>query len=599
MKARFLTAVLVSLIGFIGMARAETSLKEFLRTYELKPIRSYTFLGTEKSNHQLWTGKAGDHYDKPTVEANGLICGWFDPGEHVPWVKEAMKTGAYDFGLVDGYLPAVRYVYGRGGKNETCEMTAFAVDSPQPGRIFVYVSLAENVGDKAGTVRYFRLGDTMPADRAAFEAALQNLRDRWTKFFAQGAPVACDDPDVVNACKASIIRALITFTGKRPHYGVRSYGPGRPYGPDYGDGFPPTIIALADCLLDWGHAPLAREYLTAYFDVFVRDDGRIRYYIDPKVDGCSVAEYGQFLWLVRKCIDEGGSRTWLDHLRPKLERIRARFWEERAKSPAGLISGGPEADLRHQVGVYFHNNGWAWRGLRDIAPLLGHEDDAARCKSFRKTIAAAIDKAAVRSVTPMFIPPMPEKTPFNTVAPFRTMTENEFASFTNYRYWPELLSCSILSKEQTEAVIDYRNSHGGDVAGLAHFCDHADNWPLVEYAAGLRSLGRMDEVRRLLYCHLAGHTTPQTWTAYEQVGITGSPLRTGPQADYCVPVQLVAPRLAAWLWKKDRPRGDARAGSVKYADNPALPAARTGKLGGAVNDSHHECSNARSTDERN
>ncbi len=77
---------------------------------------------------------------------------------------------------------------------------------------------------------------------------------------------------------------------------------------------------------------------------------------------------------------------------------------------------------------------------------------------------------------------------------------------------------------------------------------------------------------------------PLTWTAYEQVGITGSPLRTGSQADYCVPAQLVAPRLAAWLWKKDRPRGDARAGWVKYPDNPVLPATRTDKLGGTVND---------------
>jgi hypothetical protein len=59
----------------------------------------------------------------------------------------------------------------------------------------------------------------------------------------------------------------------------------------------------------------------------------------------------------------------------------------------------------------------------------------------------------------------------------------------------------------------------------------------------------MDEIRRVLFSHLAGHTTPETWTAYEQVSISGNPFRCC-LADYCVPSQLVIPRLAAWLYGK-------------------------------------------------
>ena len=547
MRRTWIAGALAALIALPAATRAEPALREFMRAYELKPVRGYTFLGTEHSVHQLWTGKAGDHYDKPTVEPNGLIRGWFDPGDHVPWVKQSMQTGAYEFGLVDGYLPAVHYVYHDAKTDATCEMTAFAVDSTEPGKILIHVSLVEQAGGKRKSSQYLRLGDKAPSDRAGFRAALQGLRSHWEAFFARAAQIPIPDPDVKNACKASIIRALITFTGTRPHYGVRSYGPGKDFGIEYGDGFPPTIISLVDCLLEWGQAPLAREYFSAFFDVLVREDGRVKYYVDPEVDGCSVAEYGQLLWLTRKCMEAGGSQEWLEHLRPKLERIRTSLWEAQAGSPSGLISGGPEADLRSEVGIYFHNNGWAWRGLRDIAPLLGHDGDAARCDSFRKTIQAAIDKATVRSVTPMFIPPMPEKTAFNTMAPFKTMTENNFVSYTNYRYWPELLSSGILSKEQMEAVIAYRNTHGGEIAGLGRIWGHADNWPIAEYAAGLRALGRMNEVHRVLYSHLAGHMTPETWTAYEQVAITGSPYRDI-KADYCVPAQLVAPRLAAWLW---------------------------------------------------
>ena len=544
------------------------SLKEFRQHYPLKPVRDYTFLATERSAIQPW--KEVWRYDKPVMQATGIIDGWFDPGTQVPWLKEAMKKSAYEFGLVDGYLPAVHYTYRNPAGGATCDMTVFAVDSATPGTIIIHVALVTKDG---GTVesQYLKVdgGLLPPAPKTApepalpvpaasskeeFEAALQGMRSHWETFFAKGAKIPIPDPDVMLACKASIIRALITLTDKRVHYGLLSYGPVRKAGIEYGDGFPPTFIALVDCLLDWGQADLARECFTAYFDVFVHDDGRVKYYLNKNQEGCSVAEYGQLLWLARKCMDAGGSQEWFGHIRPKLECIRASAWAAAAKHPSGMIPGCGEADLRSQVGLYFHNNGWMVRGLRDIAALLGHPEDLPRCDAFQKTIQAAIAKAENRSVSPMFIPPMAEKTAFNIMTPFKTMTEpspKDFISYTNYRYWPELLSSGILTREQAEAVIAYRNSHGGEIAGLGRFQKQADNWPIAEYAMGLMALGHRDEVQRILYSHLAGHMTSETWTAYEQVKIEGAPYRIK-VADYCVPSQLVAPRLAAWLWGKSK-----------------------------------------------
>ncbi len=545
--------------------KAET-FKEFRKSYKLSPVRSYTLLGTENSTHQIWTGN-NKQYNKPTVDPDGIIVNWFNPGEYVPWVKEAMITGSYEFGLVDNFLPAVHYIYKKTGSDITCEMVGFAADGTVPGEVKVLVSLTEKTGTKVNSNLFLQLPDSSLIDRAEFETALKGLRDRWTMFFAQGTQIPCNDPDVMNACKASIIKALITFTGKRPHYGVRSYGPGEVYEIEYGDGFPPTIISLVDCLLDWGQVAVACEYFGAYFDNFITDDGRIRYF------GPSLSEYGQLLWLARKCVDAGGSEEWFNHIRPKIEQIRKWIWEEQTAAQGGLIAGVPEADKRKDVGIYFHNNGWLWRGLRDISLLLGHNEESERCESFRKTILTAIDDFTDRSVSPPFIPPMPQK-----MTPFKTMTQDDFASYTNYRYWPELLSCGILSFEQMEAIIGYRETHFGEVEGLTRIWGHADNWPMAEYAAGLRKLGKKEEIRNILYCHLAGHMTPETWTAYEQVAIEGLPYREI-KADYCVPVQLVAPRLAAWLW-----RNDAHAGWEKYLGNPVLPATRTGRLGGTVND---------------
>jgi hypothetical protein len=310
------------------------TLKAFMETYPLKPVRAYTFLGTEHSAQQLWGSVT--RFDTPTVHTNGVIEGWFNPGDHVPWVGKAMARNAYAFGLVDGYLPAVHYVYRQADSARTCDMTAFAVDAPEPGAIFVYVALLENENGVIRSARYFKLGSREETvTQAAFDSALQGIRKRWERFFAQGAQIAIPDPDVEKACKASIIRALITFTGKRPHYGVRRYGPRDVYGPEDGDGFPPTILSLVDCLLDWGQADLARAYLTAYFDGLVREDGRVRYFIKEAMDGCSVAEYGQFLWVVGKSMRLGGTQAWFDHLRPKLERIRRTAWAAAANHPRG------------------------------------------------------------------------------------------------------------------------------------------------------------------------------------------------------------------------------------------------------------------------
>lgn len=518
----------------------DVSLKEFMRSYPLKPVRGYTFLGTEKSNLIVWRADNATPLNvpvnKPCVLPDGDIDGWFNPGEQVPWVAEAMQSGQYTFGLVDGYLPAVRYVYRKAGTDVTCEMTAFAVDGEKPGSIFIHVALLEKSGLNTVSARYFKLGDTSSSTGAEFNAALQGLRKHWEAFFAEGAQIPIPDPDVMNACKASIIRALITYTGTTPHYGVLFYGLSRH------DVFPPTTIAMVDCLLDWGQPERAWLFMTDYFNEFVDAEGRIDYY------GPSIAEYGQLLWLSRKCVEAEAPDEWFEHLRPKLEAIRQWLWAAQADGPESLIKGSPEADMHGQVEVFFHNNGWAWRGLRDIAPLLGHADDAQRCEAFKQTIQEAVEKATNRSVSPPFISPKP-----SLVRPFTEMTGRDgFARYTNYRYWPELLSSGVLKKEQAEAIIDYRKSHDGEVAGLTQFSsstvDKVDNWPMAEYARGLFDLGRREEIKEILYSHLAGHMTPETWTAYEQVSIKGEPHRSV-RADYCVPSQLVAPRLAAWLWK--------------------------------------------------
>jgi len=93
-------------------------MKDFLSfqsQYDLQSVRDYTFLGTEQS------------VDKPIVRFDGRIELWFDPVDHIPWIKNSVEAGCFDVELVEGYLPAVKYTYRNPGSSETCEMTVFAV----------------------------------------------------------------------------------------------------------------------------------------------------------------------------------------------------------------------------------------------------------------------------------------------------------------------------------------------------------------------------------------------------------------------------------------------------------------------------------------
>lgn len=533
---QYRTGVLSAVLLWVGLVEALAqapprlpSLMAFRDAYPLKPVRGYTFLGTERSS------------EKPIVRADGTIEGWFTPADHVPWLGEAIQRHTYRFGQLDGYLPIVSYRYFKPGAADQCELTALAVDA-ESGRVALYVDLV--VTDAAGhsseklllLKRVAGAIDASPLDRKLLEAQIVALRSRWSSFFARGVP-AIDDPLLTVTCKASIVRAMLTFSGKHPHYGVKEYGK-----PQH-DGFPPTILSLCHCLIDWGHADLAAEYLSYYFEHFVSADGRFKYY------GPSLAEYGQMLLLVQRLHGATANRKWLDAAKPKLAAMRDWIWQGQKAASGGLLAGVPEADTRSDVAVYFHNNGWLWRGLTEWHRIVP-DPNAARLEGYRSAIVAAVDAMTRRDVSPGFVPPTTK-----AIAPFATMTQDGLSSYTNYRYWPELLSCGALPAATMNTIVDYRRQHGGEAGGMTAFREWADNWPIVDYAEGLLQLGRLADFDVVLMSHVAGHQTPETDTAYEQVAVTGDPYRPI-KADYCVPVQLAAPRMVAmrarWLAEQGR-----------------------------------------------
>lgn len=339
--------------------------------------------------------------------------------------------------------------------------------------------------------------------------------------------------------KTGLAHIDATFRGDHPKYGVKGYAA------EQHDGFPPTIIAAVDALSAWGLSDRAKQLFRYWLEHFVREDGTFNYY------GPSLSEYGQMLHTAALVDERAGPGDWwvegfaaLDRISEYLLRLRAA-----AASEDGLLAGVPEADTRKDTGKYFHNNAWVVKGLvrwadlcdrRQASPTTATAAIRAAAADLKRDTLRAIHRTWPADASQWWLPPRIEPMPLPT-----SLTSTVEASYTNYRYWPELLSSGLLPAELANRVIDARLTAGGQFCGMTRFSGHLDDWPLAEYLYGLWSLGRTNDFLLSLYGHVAYHQAEGHLTAYEQV--TFPPGKRA--ADYCLPCQLVAARAARLLVK--------------------------------------------------
>lgn len=341
--------------------------------------------------------------------------------------------------------------------------------------------------------------------------------------------------------KVGLAHINATFEDDHPKYGVGTYAE------EIHDGFPPTIIAAVDALSAWGLHERAAQLFRYWLTTFVKDDGGLRYY------GPSLSEFGQLLHTAALLDERGGPAGWWDEGFPHLDRIAEYLLRLRAAAEKedGLLCGSPEADTSKDTGKYFHNNGWAVKGLWRWADLCNRRQarpmtPIATVRKSAHNLAGdtlrAIERTWPSDPADWWLPPQVEPLPKRA----RLAAGWDVASYTNYRYWPELLSCGLLSRDQANRLVTSRLTGGGQFCGMTRFAGHLDDWPLAEYLYGLWSLGRRDDFLLSLYGHIAYHQAEGHLTAYEQVSFPPGQK----QADYCLPCQLVAARAARLLVTK-------------------------------------------------
>jgi len=333
--------------------------------------------------------------------------------------------------------------------------------------------------------------------------------------------VATGHPFLDLSVRTALAHIDATFQGDHPKYGVREYGQ------NCHDGFPPVIIASIDALSAWGLHGRAIQLFRYWLLNLVRDDGWIRY------RGTSLSELGQLLNTAAILAERAGPGGWLTDGAVALDRIAGALLELLAQGgPDGLIRGVPEDDEKDKPGRYFHNSAWASRGLArwaDLAARCGVRTAAGEERLHRASRQLAENTvAAIRRTWPAdpadwWLSPQLEA----VERPCGRVCANRIGSYTNYRYWPELLSSGVLPADLANRVVEARLLGGGQFCGMTRFMDWLDDWPLAEYLAGVWALGRRDDFLLSLYGHVAYHQAREHLTAYEQVTFPPWAVRAG------------------------------------------------------------------------
>jgi hypothetical protein len=522
----------------------------------LPDLTGYTFIATRDMKQKLAVDADGTiGYLTGKYGAKRVEQPPFDPGKHFPGVHPTQAKR----GVLGGFLPATDYGFLDEESGRGWEQLAFATSAG------AFVGLRSDGGWKA-----FVLDPPSEVATARFFEELLSLHRDWTRFAKSAVQAELPERRLLDSSVASLIRARITYAGDRPKYGLGHYAG------DQHDAFPPTTLWTVEAELEWGLFDEARRDLEYYLHNLVKPDGTFDYY------GPAVSEYGMMLERVVRYVRYTNDREWLAREHDVVDRICEHLLSVRRASLArtevapgtrGLLFGSPEADTREDVQFYYSGSMWAWRGLVEWGRLLSETDQwrdrggqllrqaaALRDDILRSvsecTITGAASPASTRHVARAgleiqnpksqiqnapFVPPYP-----GIAQPFASMVQDTLASYTNYRYWLEMLSADFLSPESATALVEYRRQHQGELLGMTRFGGQLDDWPYANCARALLTLDRVDHYLLGHYGHLANHQMRGTFSDFEQVNIHDVAERTY-RADYCVPAQLTIPLLTRWM----------------------------------------------------
>jgi hypothetical protein len=231
---------------------------------------------------------------------------------------------------------------------------------------------------------------------------------------------------------------------------------------------------------------------------------------------------------------------------------------------------------------YYSVSMWSWRGMQELGRLLldypqvaeqqqdeeelhHHQHHHPRNTSFGRhlldeaalfkiDIDRSLEQAVLRDKTTdevLFVPSaaVPANT---TVKPYPDMTYSTVATYSNFRYYSEMLSAGFMSPSMSIAMMNFRETHGGLLSGMTRYTDHLDDMPAIGYAISSLAADRLPSFLTLLYGHAANYMGRGSFFTTEQQSLYQ--LATNPrwratlgeiQDDFCTPSQTLVSSMTA------------------------------------------------------
>eukprot|EP00756_Hemistasia_phaeocysticola_P061283 Hpha_TRINITY_DN476_c0_g1::TRINITY_DN476_c0_g1_i1::g.27768::m.27768 len=454
------------------------------------------------------------------------------------------------------------------------------------GGVFIRLGdFAQGDAQAVSALQYFRVGITntsvVTQQAGEFYAALlhhaQDIDDNIVRTKHGALDIALEygteGQRLVDMSRAALVDLSGVWEGLEPNY-----GDGNNYWGGGGRNDKGALLlesfSLDNALVQWGEPFAAAQRVEYYLNNYVRNASGLTpppygsqgapgsidwkhwkdYCPDRFADG--LTDYGRFIDMyINTCRGLRNANTeyaaaWEKRTFEQLSLLanyslglRLAAVDKKLPAPnTGLIWGPAEHDTCTDPEYYFSNNFWFWRGFL----LLGryYTVESARSKTspeyalgaklmaavpaYKRDIQVALDQSLLKLNGTFFVPPYASL----NFTPFHSMVESTVASYSNFRYYSEMLFSGFLNDTVAQDLCNFRETFRGTLGGINRYTDHLDDMPSLGYAMSSLRLGRLASFWSLLFGHAANYQSRGTFASTEQLDLYGDGSSTASMRHY-------------------------------------------------------------------
>lgn len=522
---------------------------------EVPQNNSFDIIGTEKSVWKLLVNEKGAVTIETQYTPDGTKIDYFDCVRRTLLTMfSTEKAGFGNFkkaishSKLDGYLPVsvINFETDKGLITEYALVDmndALLVKIEFENKTFCFKSSIPQTTDPAEIWQMSDPEIQQLDNGSEFSTALAGIRQYWNDKLARIIAWECPSEYLKNGVLAAFVNAFIT-----QYDGAIRYGATRYYhdAARTAESFPPTIFTMFEACRFFGMQSEGERFFAHFLKNFVSPEGEILH----RGNGASLSEHGMLL----ECAANAGT-AFQQQFKPVFDAVADRLFK--------LLGGGelidccPEDDLRdYPYHKWFSCSLWVVRGLLEYHKFSPVSTEKQKLiAGFAAEVNDTCRKSAIPTVDGIFVPPYPDYTePFSDMNDFVDFVDgtdiHSICSYTNYRFYPEMLSSRLLDTDLVREIIKFRKARGGDFHGATAFRifrDYEpyryclDDWPIYHYLRGLADCGDTDEFVRILAGHMAIHQSRGTYFAPEMS------FRDYLDSTHCVPSQLILPLAISYI----------------------------------------------------